>query len=173
MRGRRSPLLREGRTATPQHARQVRVSRARSHLPRRSSRLSSGDTGDCPVCAKGTCKSHFRVCSSCGRAVCVTDVNAARGRCSTCDQLRDIADPGDALVNAGRIRAEGWAAAEALARRARCHAHDCRGRPRVDAPCSGGCASWQTSRVVAICIRRWVRGSSTCVRRPASCHRSR
>jgi hypothetical protein len=59
-----------------------------------------GDTGDCPVCAKGTCKTHLRVCSSCGRAVCLTDVSAARGRCSTCDQLRDIADPADALVNA-------------------------------------------------------------------------
>jgi hypothetical protein len=59
-----------------------------------------GDTVDCPVCVRATCKTHLRRCTWCGRAVCVTDINAARGRCSTCDHLRDIADPPDPLIDA-------------------------------------------------------------------------
>lgn len=32
--------------------------------------------------------------------VCVTDMNAAHSRCSTCAQVRDIAEPPDGLVTA-------------------------------------------------------------------------
>ena len=59
-----------------------------------------GQTTDCPVCAKATCKAHLRACGWCGRMVCVTDLNAAHSRCSTCAQLRDVAQPPDSLVDA-------------------------------------------------------------------------
>jgi hypothetical protein len=32
--------------------------------------------------------------------VCVSDMNAAHGRCGTCAQLRDVAEPSDNLVTA-------------------------------------------------------------------------
>jgi hypothetical protein len=32
--------------------------------------------------------------------VCVTDMKAAHNRCSTCEQLRDVANPPDSLVDA-------------------------------------------------------------------------
>lgn len=59
-----------------------------------------GQTIDCPVCAEPTCKSHLRTCGWCGRMVCLTDMNAAHSRCSTCAALRDIAEPHDNLVAA-------------------------------------------------------------------------
>jgi len=59
-----------------------------------------GQTTDCPVCARATCKSHSRTCGWCGRMVCVTDMNAAHSRCGTCAQLRDIREPPDHLVHA-------------------------------------------------------------------------
>ena len=59
-----------------------------------------GETADCPVCAKATCNAHLRNCSLCGRAVCVSDLNVAHGRCSTCTQLRDVAEPPDAVIDA-------------------------------------------------------------------------
>lgn len=68
------------------------------HVDQAAHRL--GQTTDCPVCARGTCKSHLQTCSWCGRMVCVSDMNAAHGRCGTCAQLRDVAEPSDNLVTA-------------------------------------------------------------------------
>jgi hypothetical protein len=68
------------------------------HVDQAAHRL--GQTSDCPVCAKGTCKSHSRACSWCGRTVCVSDMNAAHSRCGTCAQLRDVSEPADNLITA-------------------------------------------------------------------------
>lgn len=59
-----------------------------------------GETADCPVCARATCRSHLRTCNSCGRKVCVKDLDVAQSRCGTCAQLRDVAEPADALIDA-------------------------------------------------------------------------
>lgn len=59
-----------------------------------------GETTDCPVCAKATCNKHLRSCSWCGREVCVTDLSRPGERCTTCTQLREVADPPDAIVDA-------------------------------------------------------------------------
>jgi hypothetical protein len=68
------------------------------HVDQRVYRL--GETVNCPVCAKATCTSHLRTCSSCGRKVCVSDMHVAQSRCGTCAQLRDVAEPSDALIDA-------------------------------------------------------------------------
>jgi hypothetical protein len=59
-----------------------------------------GQTADCPICTKATCKAHLRGCGWCGRMVCVKDLDAAHSRCTTCAQLRDIAEPSDRLIDA-------------------------------------------------------------------------
>lgn len=59
-----------------------------------------GDTVDCPVCGKATCKKHLRSCTWCGRDMCVTDLSRPGERCITCTQLREVAEPPDAIVDA-------------------------------------------------------------------------
>ena len=101
------PCVEDGRVYCDKHAVMLRnepgkfVCRAHGaicHVDQSAFRL--GQTVDCPVCAKGTCKSHLRSCGWCGRMVCVQDLNAAHNRCATCSQLRDIAEPPDNLVAA-------------------------------------------------------------------------
>ena len=65
-----------------------------------------GETVDCPVCARKTCKAHLRSCGWCGRAVCLEDMNIAHNRCSTCAQVRDVAQPPDNLVRAVALALE-------------------------------------------------------------------
>ena len=76
-----------------------------------------GDTVECPVCAKPTCKAHLRNCESCGRAVCVADLrnaNIPQKKCITCSQLRETAEPEDHVIDAvaatvgGRQRPKRW-----------------------------------------------------------------
>ncbi len=97
----------DGRVYCDTHALKLRnepgkfVCRAHSticHVDQAAYRI--GQTTDCPVCAKATCKSHLRGCGWCGRMVCVNDLDAAHNRCSTCAQLRDIAEPSDRLIDA-------------------------------------------------------------------------
>lgn len=59
-----------------------------------------GETVDCPVCANATCKKHLRSCSWCGRDVCVTDLSLPGERCTTCTQLREVAELPDAIIDA-------------------------------------------------------------------------
>jgi hypothetical protein len=59
-----------------------------------------GQTVECPVCGRSACKAHVRSCNWCGRAVCVRDLSAANGRCSTCMALRETDDPTDQLISA-------------------------------------------------------------------------
>lgn len=101
------PCVEDGRVYCDKHSAMLRsepgkfVCRAHStscHVDQGTYRL--GQTTDCPVCAQATCKSHLRTCGWCGRMVCVTDMNAAHSRCSTCAQVRDIAEPPDGLVTA-------------------------------------------------------------------------
>ena len=101
------PCVEDGRVYCDKHAVMLRnepgkfVCREHSaicHVDHTAYRL--GQTTDCPVCAQATCKSHLKTCGWCGRMVCVTDMNAAHNRCSTCAQLRDIAEPPDNLVAA-------------------------------------------------------------------------
>ena len=101
------PCIEDGRVYCDTHAVALRnepgrfVCRAHAaicHVDQSAFRI--GQTTDCPVCARPTCRSHVRTCGWCGRMVCVTDLNAAHSRCSTCAQLRDIAEPPDSLVTA-------------------------------------------------------------------------
>ena len=101
------PCVEDGHVYCDKHAVMLRsepgtfVCRAHAaicHVDQSAYRL--GQTTDCPVCAHATCKSHLRSCGWCGRMVCVTDMNDAQNRCSTCAQLRDIAQPPDNLVTA-------------------------------------------------------------------------
>ena len=101
------PCVEDGRVYCDKHAVMLRnepgkfVCREHSsicHVDQGAYRV--GQTTDCPVCARATCKSHSRTCGWCGRMVCVTDMNAAHSRCGTCAQLRDIAEPPNHLVDA-------------------------------------------------------------------------
>ena len=65
-----------------------------------------GETVECPVCARGTCKAHLRTCGWCGRSVCVSDMNVAHSRCTTCAQVREVAQPPDNLVRAVALSLE-------------------------------------------------------------------
>lgn len=60
----------------------------------------AGDTTDCPVCAKRTCNAHLESCTSCGRSVCVRDLDATQGRCVTCTRLKDTPEPSENLIAA-------------------------------------------------------------------------
>jgi hypothetical protein len=62
-----------------------------------------GETTECPVCAKPTCKAHVRNCASCGRTVCVADLrnpSSPHKKCITCSQLRETAEPDDHVIDA-------------------------------------------------------------------------
>jgi len=65
-----------------------------------------GQTTECPVCARETCKAHLRTCGWCGRMVCISDMNIAHNRCTTCAQLRDVAQPPETLVRAVALALE-------------------------------------------------------------------
>ena len=68
------------------------------HVDQSAYRL--GATAECPICTKPTCKAHLHVCEWCGRAICVSDMNAMQSRCGTCATLRDVAEPPDRVVDA-------------------------------------------------------------------------
>jgi hypothetical protein len=68
------------------------------HVDRTGYRIAN--IAHCPVCAKATCQSHVRACDWCGRAICLTDFKSMKSNCLTCSQLKDIAEPSDALVAA-------------------------------------------------------------------------
>jgi len=74
------------------------------HVDRSAYRV--GQTSECPVCARETCRAHLRTCGWCGRMVCVSDMNIAHNRCSTCAQLREVAQPPEALIRAVALALE-------------------------------------------------------------------
>ena len=101
------PCIEDGRVYCDTHAVALRndpgtfvcrTHAAMCHVDQSAFRI--GQTTDCPVCARPTCRSHLRTCGWCGRMVCVTDMNAAHSRCGTCAQLRDVVEPPDNLVSA-------------------------------------------------------------------------
>ena len=75
-----------------------RVHGAICHVDQAAYRL--GQTGECPVCARETCRAHLRTCGWCGRMVCITDMNTPHNRCSTCTQLREVTQPPETLIRA-------------------------------------------------------------------------
>jgi hypothetical protein len=81
------------------------------HVDQSAYRL--GQTAECPVCERATCRAHLGSCSSCGRSVCVKDINPT-GRCVTCASLRETSDPSNDVIAAAatllgiRTRPKRW-----------------------------------------------------------------
>jgi hypothetical protein len=68
------------------------------HIDRAAYRLDQ--VVACPVCARSACTTHSGSCQSCGRVVCLRDLDARRGTCVTCARLTAIAEPPDHVIAA-------------------------------------------------------------------------
>ena len=71
------------------------------HIDRGAYRL--GQVVACPVCARSACTTHSGTCQSCGRVVCLRDLDVRRGTCVTCARLTAVAEPPAAAGVPARI----------------------------------------------------------------------